>query len=82
MIDGIINNGPKESTVAQLEQQTRSGQPIFLMDLAAATHRKEQEKKKSVVDQLKSQPKSEHKKTAKKERGKGDLIWKTSLLRK
>ena len=28
MIDGIINNGPKEPTVAQLEQQARSGQPI------------------------------------------------------
>ena len=25
MIDGIINNGPKELTVAQLEQQARSG---------------------------------------------------------
>ena len=36
MIDGIINNGPKELTVAQLEQQARSGQPISLMDLAAA----------------------------------------------
>ena len=35
MIDGIINNGPKEQTVAQLEQQARSGQPISLMDLAA-----------------------------------------------
>ena len=36
MIDGIINNGAKEPTVAQLEQQARSGQPISLMDLAAA----------------------------------------------
>lgn len=36
MIDGVINNGPKEPTVAQLEQQARSGQPISLMDLAAA----------------------------------------------
>ena len=43
MIDGIINNGPKEPTVAQLE-----------------------EKKKSIVDQLKNQPKPEHKKTAPK----------------
>jgi len=63
MIDGIINNGPKEQTVAQLEQQARSGQPISLMDLAAAAHR---DKKKSVVEQLKSQPKPEHKKTAPK----------------
>ena len=66
MIDGIINNGPKEQTVAQLEQQARSGQPISLMDLAAAAHREDRDKKKSVVEQLKSQPKTEHKKTAPK----------------
>ena len=66
MIDGIINNGSKEQTVAQLEQQARSGQPISLMDLAAAAHREERDKKKSVVEQLKSQPKPEHKKTAPK----------------
>ena len=66
MIDGIINNGPKEPTVAQLEQQARSGQPISLMDLAAAAHREEREKKKSVMEQLKSQPKAEHKKIAPK----------------
>ena len=66
MIDGVINNGTKEPTVAQLEQQARSGQPISLMDLAAAAHREDRDKKKSVMDQLKSQPKSEHKKTAPK----------------
>ena len=66
MIDGIINNGPKEPTVAQLEQQARSGQPISLMDLAAAAHREDREKKKSVMEQLKSQPRTEHKKTAPK----------------
>ena len=66
MIDGIINNGPKEPTVAQLEQQARSGQPISLMDLAAAAHREDREKKKSVMEQLKGQPKTEHKKTAPK----------------
>ena len=66
MIDGVINNGPKEPMVAQLEQQARSGQPISLMDLAAAAHREDRDKKKSVMDQLKSQPKSEHKKTAPK----------------
>lgn len=64
MIDGIINNGPKEPTVAQLEQQARSGRPISLMDLAAAAHREDREKKKSVMEQLKSQPKMGHKKTA------------------
>ena len=66
MIDGIINNGAKEPTVAELEQQARSGQPISLMDLAAAAHREEREKKKSVMEQLKSQPKTEHKKIAPK----------------
>ena len=66
MIDGIINNGSKEPTVAQLEQQARSGQPISLMDLAEAVHREERDKKKSVMEQLKSQPRTEHKKTAPK----------------
>ena len=49
-----------------LEQQARSGQPISLMDLADAVHREEREKKKYVVDQLKSQPKAEHNKIAPK----------------
>ena len=66
MIDGIINNGPKEPTVAQLEQQARSGQPISLMDLATAAHREDRDKKKSVMEQLKSQPRTEHKKAAPK----------------
>ena len=66
MIDGIINNGAKEPTVAELEQQARSGQPISLMDLAEAVHREERDKKKSVMEQLKSQPRTEHKKTAPK----------------
>ena len=66
MIDGIINNGPKEPTVAQLEQQARSGQPISLMDLAEAVHREERDKKKSVMEQLKSQPRTERKKAAPK----------------
>ena len=66
MIDGIINNGAKEPTVAELEQQARNGQPISLMDLAAVAHREEREKKKSVMEQLKSQPKAEHKKIAPK----------------
>ena len=73
MIDGIINNGPKEPTVAQLEQQARSGQPISLMDLAAAAHREDREKKKSVMEQLKSQPKAEHKKTAPKKSAEREL---------
>ena len=66
MIDGILNNGSKEPTVARLEQQARSGQSISLMDLAAAAHREDRDKKKSVVEQLKSHPKTEHKKSAPK----------------
>ena len=66
MIDGILNNGQREPTVAQLEQQARSGQPISLMDLVAAAHREDRDKKKSVMEQLKSQPKTEHKKAAPK----------------
>ena len=73
MIDGIINNGPKEPTVAQLEQQARSGQPISLMDLAEAVHREERDKKKSVMEQLKSQPRTEHKKTAPKKSAEREL---------
>ena len=73
MIDGIINNGPKEPTVAQLEQQARSGQPISLMDLAEAVHREERDKKKSVMEQLKSQPRTEHKKTASKKSAEREL---------
>ena len=73
MIDGIINNGPKEPTVAQLEQQARSGQPISLMDLAAAVHREERDKRKSVVEQLHQQPKQESKKTAPKKSAEREL---------
>ena len=73
MIDGIINNGPKEPSVAQLEQQARSGQPISLMDLAEAVHREERDKKKSVMEQLKSQPRTEHKKTAPKKSAEREL---------
>ena len=62
MLDGIINNGPK-ATVAELEQQARSGQPISLTDWAEAVHR---EKKKSVVARLKGQPPQERKKTSSK----------------
>ena len=59
MIDGIINNG-KQPTVADLEQQGKSGQPISLMDLADAVHR---EKKPSVLEKLKDQPQQTHRKS-------------------
>ena len=65
MIDGIINNGSKQPTVANLEAQVKAGMSISLMDLAEAAHR---EKKKSVLEQLKSQPAQErpHKTAPKK----------------
>ncbi len=72
MIDGIINNGPK-ATVAELEQQARSGQPISLTDLAEA-QRREQGEKKSVLAKLNAAPpqqgrkKTAPKKSAEKER--------------
>ena len=69
MIDGIINNGPKEEsakpTVAELEAQVNAGQTISLMDLADAIQRekkqstekkapvKGKEKKPSVLAKLK-----------------------------
>lgn len=59
MIDGIINNG-KQPTVADLEQQAKSGQPISLMDLVDAVHR---EKKPSVLEKLKDQPQQPQRKS-------------------
>ena len=59
MIDGIINNG-KQPTVADLEQQAKSGQPISLMDLADAIHR---EKKPSVLEKLKDHPQQSQRKS-------------------
>ena len=58
MIDGIINNGPKQPTVAELEAQIQAGMSISLMDLAAATHRERNagKRKQSVLEQLKKQP--------------------------
>ena len=56
---GIINNG-KQPTVADLEQQAKSGQPISLMDLADAIHR---EKKPSVLEKLKDQPQQPQRKS-------------------
>ena len=70
MIDGIINNGPKQPTVADLEAQVKAGMSISLMDLAAAAHRERDagERKPSVLEQLKNQPAQErpHKTAPKK----------------
>ena len=40
MINGVINNGPKQ-TVAELEEQAKSGKPISLMELAQAARREQ-----------------------------------------
>ena len=70
MIDGIINNGPKQPTVADLEAQVKAGMSISLMDLAAASHRERDagERKPSVLEQLKNHPVQErpHKTAPKK----------------
>ena len=72
MIDGIINNGPK-ATVAELEAQARSGQPISLMDLADAIHREERDKRKSVMEQLRRVRNRSGKKTAPKRSAEREL---------
>ena len=66
MIDGIINNGPKGPTVAELEAQVKAGQNISLMDLAGAIKRESQPEKKSVVEKLKSSTKQGRKQSAQK----------------
>ena len=43
MIDGIINNGPRK-TVAELEEQSKTGTPISLLELAQAVQREDEEK--------------------------------------
>ena len=46
MIDGIINNGPRK-TVAELEEQSKTGTPISLLDLAQAVQREDEEKRRA-----------------------------------
>ena len=69
MIDGVINNGPKQ-TVAELEEQAKSGKPISLMELAQAAR---QEKKPSVLAKL-CPPVNEPKKTARSKRAERELL--------
>ena len=45
MIDGIINNGPRQPSVEELEAQVKAGQSISLLDLANAVHTEKKEKK-------------------------------------
>ena len=46
MIDGIINNGPHK-TVAELEEQSKAGTPISLLELAQAVQREDAEKRRA-----------------------------------
>ena len=77
MIDGVINNGPKQ-TVAELEEQSKSGKPVSLMELAQAARREQaqasrQEKKPSVLAKL-CPPVNEPKKTARSKRAERELL--------
>jgi hypothetical protein len=77
MIDGVINNGPKQ-TVAELEEQAKSGKPVSLMELAQAARREQaqaarQEKKPSVLAKL-CPPVNEPKKTARSRRAERELL--------
>ena len=77
MIDGVINNGQKQ-TVAELEEQAKSGKPISLMELAQAARREQaqasrQEKKPSVLAKL-CPPVNEPKKTARSRRAERELL--------
>ena len=71
MIDGIINNGHKQPTVADLEAQVKAGFSISLTELAAASHR--EQKKPSVLAKL-CPPVNEPKKTARSKRAERELL--------
>ena len=71
-IDGIINNGPKQSTVADLEAQVKAGFSISLTELAAASHR--EQKKPSVLEKLREKtPEQAKNKTAPKRSAEREL---------
>ena len=72
MIDGIINNGPKQPTVADLEAQVKAGFSISLTELAAASHR--EQKKPSVLEKLREKtPEQSKNKTAPKRSAEREL---------
>ena len=72
MIDGIINNGPKQPTVADLEAQVKAGFSISLTELAAASHR--EQKKPSVLEKLRERtPEQSKNKTAPKQSAEREL---------
>ena len=72
MIDGILNNGPKQPTVADLEAQVKAGFSISLTELAAASHR--EHKKPSVLEKLRERtPEQAKNKTAPKRSAEREL---------
>ena len=72
MIDGIINNGHKQPTVADLEAQVKAGFSISLTELAAASHR--EQKKPSVLEKLREKtPEQTKNKTAPKRSAEREL---------
>ena len=72
MIDGILNNGPKQPTVADLEAQVKAGFSISLTELAAASHR--EQKKPSVLEKLREKtPEQSKNKTAPKRSAEREL---------
>ena len=72
MIDGIINNGPKQPTVTELEEQVKAGFSISLTELAAASHR--EQKKPSVLEKLREKtPEQTKNKTAPKRSAEREL---------
>ena len=85
MIDGIINNGPRQPIVAELEAQVKAGQMISLMDLAAAVKAEPKERprsrsprgkeeKPSILDRLKQPLPKQTKKSAPQRSAEKELI--------
>ena len=85
MIDGIINNGPRQPTLAELEDQVKAGQMISLMDLAAAVKAEPKarprgrsprgkEEKPSILDRLKQPLPKQTKKSAPQRSAEKELI--------
>ena len=73
MIDGIINNGQKQPTVAELEEQVKRGESISVLDLYNAVKEENRARKPSVMEKLKSPPPQARKQTAPKKSAEREL---------
>lgn len=68
MIDGILNNGDKKPTVAELEAQVKAGKSISLSDLANAVN-DEKTERKPIAEKLKQRtPEQKRQRTAPKKK--------------